>query len=140
MQADALARAAGEVMWRADRVSKSLGMQLEEIRAGYARLAMFVTEHMTNAQDLCHGGLIFTLADSSFGIACNSHNRRALAAGCTIEFLAPAQLGDRLVAECSEQATVGRTGIYDTRVTNQRGELIALFRGKSATVKGHWVE
>jgi acyl-CoA thioesterase len=140
MQADALARAAGEVMWRADRASKSLGMQLEEIRAGYARLAMLVTEHMTNAQDLCHGGLIFTLADSSFGIASNSHNRRALAAGCTIEFLAPAQLGDRLVAECREQATVGRTGIYDARVTNQRGELIALFRGKSATVKGHWVE
>jgi len=140
MQADALARAAGDAMWRADRASKSLGMELEEIRAGYARLTMVVTEHMTNAQDLCHGGLIFTLADSSFGIACNSHNRRALAVGCTIEFLAPAHLGDRLVAECREQATVGRTGIYDVRVTNQHGDLIALFRGKSATVKGHWVE
>ena len=101
---------------------------------------MTVTGHMTNAQDLCHGGLIFTLADSSFGLACNSHNRRALAASCTIEFLAPARLGDRLVAECHEQATVGRAGLYDARVTNQKGELIAMFHGKSATVKGHWVE
>ena len=138
MEADALAKAAGEAMWRADRASKWLGMQLEEIRACYTRLSMTVTADMTNGQDLCHGGLIFSLADSSFGFACNSRNQRALAAGCSIEYLAPAQLGDRLTAECREQATVGRTGLYDARVTNQKGELIALFRGKSATVRGTW--
>jgi acyl-CoA thioesterase len=143
MMADAaqqLATAAGEAMWRADRATKWLGMQLEEIRAGYTRMSMTVTEQMTNGQDYCHGGLIFSLADSSFGFACNSRNQRALAASCSIDFLAPAQLGDRLTAECREQAVVGRTGLYDARVTNQKGELIAVFRGKSATVKGNWVE
>lgn len=140
MGADELAKTAGEAMWRTDRTSKWLDMQLEEIRAGYTRMSMTVTADMTNGQAICHGGLIFTLADSSFGFACNSRNQRAVAAGCSIEFLAPAQLGDRLTAECREQAIVGRTGLYDARVTNQKGELIALFHGKSATVKGNWIE
>ena len=140
MGADELAKAAGEAMWRADRTSRWLDMQLEEIRAGYTRMSMTVTGDMTNGQAMCHGGLIFTLADSSFGFACNSRNQRAVAAGCAIEFLAPALLGDRLTAECSEQAVAGRSAVYDARVTNQKGELIALFRGKSATVKGSWVE
>lgn len=140
MDREALAQAAGKVMWREDRVTKLLDMQLEELRPGYARLAMTVTERMANAQDYCHGGMIFTLADSSFGFASNSHNQRALAAACSIEFLAPARIGDRLTAECREQARAGRAGVYDARVTNQEGELIALFRGKSATVRGHWVE
>jgi acyl-CoA thioesterase len=138
--ADVLARAAGDTMWREDRASKWLGMALDELRPGYARLSMTVVEHMANGQGMCHGGLIFSLADSSFGFACNSRNQRALAASCTIEFLAPAQVGDRLTAECREQAVSGRNGIYDSRVTNQKGELIALLRGKSATVKGKWVE
>jgi acyl-CoA thioesterase len=140
MDADALAKAAGEAMWRADRTSRWLDMQLEEIRAGYTRISMTVTADMTNGQAMCHGGLIFTLADSSFGFACNSRNQRAVAAGCSIDFLAPARLGDRLTAECREQARAGRAGMYDARVTSQKGELIALFRGKSAMVKGHWVE
>lgn len=136
----ALAHAAGEVMWREDRASKHLGMKLEELRPGYARMTMPVIGDMANGQDLCHGGMIFSLADSSFGFACNSRNQRALAATCAIEFLAPARIGDILTAECREQALVGRTGIYDARVVNQAGELIALFRGKSATVKGKWIE
>jgi acyl-CoA thioesterase len=140
MDEAALAQSAGEVMWREDRASKWLGMQLDELRPGYARLSMTVAENMANGQEMCHGGLIFTLADSSFGFACNSRNQRAVAASCTIEFLAPAKVGDRLTAECREQALAGRTGVYDSRVTNQKGELIALLRGKSATVKGTWVE
>ena len=123
-------------MWRDDRASKWLGMKLEEVRAGYARMSMRVTENMVNGHDLCHGGFIFTLADSTFAFACNSHNQRAVAAGCSIEFLAPALLGDVLTAEGVEQALAGRTGVYDMRVTNQKGETIALFRGKSATIKG----
>ena len=99
-----------------------------------------VTARMVNAQQVCHGGLIFTLADSSFGYACNTHNQRALAAGASIEFLAPAFLDDLLVAECTEAASAGRRGVYDVKVTNQKGETIALFRGKSATVKGTWIE
>jgi len=140
MDAAELARAAAEAMWREDRASKFLGMTLAELRPGFARVTMPVTAQMANGQDLCHGGLIFSLADSSFGFACNSRNQRALAASCSIEFLAPARIGDTLTAECTEQAVAGRTGIYDARVVNQEGELIALFRGKSATVKGKWIE
>ena len=136
----ALAKAAAEVMWREDNASKWLGMKIEEVRPGYARLSMTVTANMVNGHTLCHGGLIFTLADSTFAFACNSHNQRAVAAGCAIEFLAPAFLGDVLTAEGVEQALRGRTGVYDMKVTNQKSELIALFRGKSTTIKGLLVE
>ena len=136
----ALAKAAAEVMWREDNASKWLGMKIEEVRPGYARLSMTVTANMVNGHNLCHGGLIFTLADSTFAFACNSHNQRAVAAGCAIEFLAPAFLGDVLTAEGVEQALRGRTGVYDMKVTNQKSELIALFRGKSTTIKGLLVE
>lgn len=140
MPRDQLARACGAAMWRGDRLSKWFGMRLEEVRAGHARMSMTVTEHMVNAHDTCHGGAIFALADSTFGYACNSHNQNALAASCSIEYLAPAFLGDVLTAAGGEQARAGRQGIYDMRVTNQKGELIALFRGKSVSVKGHLVE
>ena len=136
----ALAKAAAEVMWREDNASKWLGMKVEEVRPGYARLSMTVTANMVNGHNLCHGGLIFTLADSTFAFASNSHNQRAVAAGCAIEFLAPAFLGDVLTAEGVEQALRGRTGVYDMKVTNQKSELIALFRGKSTTIKGLLVE
>ena len=136
----ALAKAAAEVMWREDNASKWLGMKIEEVRPGYARLSMTVTANMVNGHNLCHGGLIFTLADSTFAFASNSHNQRAVAAGCAIEFLAPAFLGDVLTAEGVEQALRGRTGVYDMKVTNQTSELIAVFRGKSATIKGLLVE
>jgi len=102
-------------------------------------MSMRVTEDMVNGQRVCHGGLIFSLADSSFGYACNTHNQRALAASCAIEFLAPAQLGDELTAQATEVARAGRSAIYDVRVTNQNAELIALFRGRAATVKGAWL-
>ena len=140
MDKDALARAAAEIMWRDDNASKGLGMRIDEVRPGYARLSMTVTPNMVNGHNLCHGGLIFTLADSTFAFACNSHNQRAVAAGASIEFLAPAFLGDVLTAEGAEQVLKGRTGVYDMKVTNQKNELIALFRGKSATIKGVLVE
>jgi acyl-CoA thioesterase len=136
----ALAERIAKVIEREDRASRWLGMRLDEVGAGYARLSMRVSDQMVNGQRVCHGGLIFALADSSFGYACNTHNQRALAASCSIEFLAPAQLGDELFAEARETARTGRSGVYDVRITNQREELIALFRGKSATVKGTWVE
>lgn len=127
-------------IWREDEASKWLGMELEEVRAGYARVSMPVRAQMVNGQKLCHGGLIFALADSSFGFACNAHNHKAVAASCTIEFLRPGALGDRLTAEATETARAGRAGFYDVKVTNQHGDLVALFRGKSATVKGVWIE
>ena len=140
MDADSLAKAGAEVMWRDDNASKWLGMKVEEVRAGYARLSMTVTPDMVNGHNLCHGGLIFTLADSTFAFACNSHNQRAVAAAASIDFLAPAFLGDVLTAEGIEQALRGRTGVYDMKVHNQKNELIALFRGKSASIKGLLVE
>lgn len=140
MDRETLAQSCAEAMWRGDHISKWFGMRVEEVRPGYARMSMTVTQHMVNAHDTCHGGAIFTLADSTFGYACNSHNQNAVAASCSIEYLAPGYVGDVLTAVGVEQARTGRYGLYDLRVTNQRGELIALFRGKSMTVKGHLVE
>ena len=140
MNKQAIAERTAQIIEREDRASQWLGMRLQEVRPGYARLVMRVTDNMVNGQKVCHGGLIFALADSSFGFACNSHNQHALAASCSIDFLAPAELGDELTAEANETAHAGRTRIYDVRVTNQDGRLIAVFRGKSAAVKGTWVE
>jgi acyl-CoA thioesterase len=89
-----------------------------------------------NGHQICHGGFIFTLADSTFAFACNSYNKSAVAAGCSIEFLKPAHEGDVLTCEAQEQVLSGRHGIYDMRVTNQRGEVVAVFRGKSAQIQG----
>ena len=140
MNRQSLAERIAAVIEREDRASRLLGMKLLEVGPGRARLSMRVTGEMVNGQKVCHGGLIFSLADSSFGYACNTHNQRALAASCASDVLAPAQLGDELTAQAQETAHAGRTRLYDVRVTNQAGELIALFRGKSASVKGTWVE
>jgi acyl-CoA thioesterase len=134
--ADARAVEAVQSMLRKERALRWLGMRLEEVRAGYARLSMDVTESMMNGHDVCHGGMIFSLADTALGFACNSRGSDALVTGASIEFLAPARLGDVLTAECVEQARAGRSGFYDMRVTRQDGELIALLRGRSATIRG----
>ena len=136
----ALAERVGAAMFARDRASQALGMALLAIRPGYARMSMTVRADMVNGHDICHGGLIFTLADSTFAFACNSHNHVTVAAGCTIEFLAPARLDDTLIATGEERAQSGRSGVYDIRVENQEGVLVALFRGKSARIKGHVVE
>jgi acyl-CoA thioesterase len=128
-----------QAMWRADEASRSLGMKLEEVGPGSARLSMTVQKHMTNAEKLCHGGYVFTLADSAFAYACNAHNQRALAARASIDYLAPAFVDDRLTAEAREVERKERRGIYDVKVVNQKGETVALFRGTSATVKGTWI-
>jgi acyl-CoA thioesterase len=140
MSPEEIAERTAGLIERDDRASRWLGIALEEVRPGYARMTMRVAEHMVNAQNVCHGGLVFALADSSFGYACNTHNQRALAASCTIEFLAPAQVGDHLTAEATEVARAGRSSVYDVRVTNQHRQTIALFRGKAASVKGAWVQ
>jgi acyl-CoA thioesterase len=134
-----LAQKAAEVMWREDEASRALGMKLEDVAAGRARVSMKIQKTMANGQKVCHGGFIFTLADSAFGFACNTHNQRAVSASCSIDYLAPAFVDDRLTAEASEVERRGRRGIYDVKVSNQNGETVALFRGQSATVKGTWV-
>lgn len=136
----ALARATGEHMYARDRATQGLGIQLLEVRPGFARMQMVVRNDMLNGHAMCHGGFIFTLADSTFAFACNSYNVQTVAAGCNIEFLAPAFEGERLQAEAVEQSRSGKTGIYDIVVTNPEGRKIALMRGKSHQLKGAVVE
>ena len=133
----ALAELAGKTMYERDPASQALGMTLDAIRPGFARMRMRVREDMLNGHGTCHGGYIFMLADSAFAFACNSHNFNTVGAGCTIDYLAPGRVGDVLVAEAVEQALAGKTGVYDVVVTDQDGRKIALFRGKSHRVAGH---
>ena len=119
-----------------DRASKALGMHIVGVRPGAAVLTMTVRDDMLNGHGICHGGLIATLADSAFAFACNSHGEITLASGFTVDLLAPARLGDVLTARCSEVSKAGRSGVYDVDVANQRGERIAVFRGRSHTMKG----
>lgn len=132
----ALARATGEHMYARDHATQGLGIVLLEVKPGYARMHMKVRTDMLNGHAMCHGGFIFTLADSTFAFACNSYNVQTVAAGCSIEFLAPAFEGELLVAEAIEQSRSGKTGVYDIAVTNPEGRKVALMRGKSHQLKG----
>ncbi len=135
--AHGLARDVGAAMFAADRASNAF-MQMELIRCepGHACLRMTVRDELLNGHKICHGGFIFTLADSTFAYACNSYNKATVAAGCSIEYLKPAHPGDVLTCTGQEQILQGRHGIYDMRVENQRGEVVAMFRGKSAQIGG----
>ena len=125
-----------EGMFRNDRASKLLGMRIVEVTPGSATLTMTIRDDMLNGHDICHGGLIATLADSTFAFACNSYDELTVASGFSVDLLAPGRLNDVLTARCAEVSKAGRTGVYDTEVTNQRGERVAVFRGRSYTVKG----
>jgi acyl-CoA thioesterase len=135
---DDLARACAEAMWKDDDASQGLGMEILDVKAGQATLAMTVKPHMVNGHGIAHGGFIFLLADSTFAFACNSRNERAVAAQCNISFIKPGKLGDRLVATAKEISWAGRSGIYDVRVTVD-GVAIAELRGHSRTVGGAWI-
>jgi acyl-CoA thioesterase len=121
-------------MWAQDTASAALGMELVDVGPGRARLRMPVTQSMVNGHATAHGGLVFTLADSAFAVACNTHGVVTVASGADITFVAPARLGDVLLAEAVEQATFGRSGVTDVRVTNQDGDLVAMFRGRSRSL------
>ena len=136
MSAQEMAQACADTMWSNDKASQALGMRIEYIAPSEARLSMVVREDMTNGQAICHGGMIFTLADSAFAFACNGYNQRAVAQQGAITFLAPAFEGDTLSAHAREIVRKGRGGLYDVRISNQDGALIAEFRGHSRTVKG----
>jgi acyl-CoA thioesterase len=135
-EALALAREVGQAMWSRDNATNALGMQLISIAPGVATITMQVRSDMVNGHHICHGGLIFTLADSAFAYACNSYNLNTVASACHIDFLAPAREGDVLEATATERSTSGRTGVYDIEVKVQGGKLVALFRGKSYRIKG----
>ena len=136
-QAIATAKQVAESMFAVDTATKdTMGREILVCEPGRAVLRMPVQPLHLNGHQICHGGFIFTLADSTFAFACNSYNKAAVAAGCSIEFLKPAKLGDVLTSEGVEQTLSGRHGIYDIRVTNQHGDTVAMFRGKSAQIQG----
>jgi acyl-CoA thioesterase len=134
--AQQIADATRDAMWANDRASKALGMRVEAIGPGTATLTMTVREDMLNGHDLCHGGLIATLADSAFAFACNAYNEVTVASGFDVNIVAGAKRGDVLTARAQEVSRAGRTGVYDIGVVNQRGEAVAAFRGRSYAVKG----
>jgi acyl-CoA thioesterase len=136
LAAETLAVQVGDAMWARDRAPQMLGMRLLSITPGAARLEMVVRDDMTNGHAICHGGLIFTLADTAFAYACNSGNHTTVASACHVDFLAPAMVGDTLVAEAIERSARGRSGVYDVTVSRRSGEVIAVFRGKSTRIKG----
>jgi acyl-CoA thioesterase len=125
-----------ERMFANDRAAKNLGMEVVEVSPGNASVAMTVRGHMLNGHDICHGGLIATLADTAFAYACNSYNELTVASGFSIDLMAPGREGDVLTARSFEVSKAGRTGVYDCEITNQRNERIAVFRGRSYTIKG----
>jgi len=141
--AEALSRTAQQTadhvrigMLRNDRATRLLGIEVLTMAPGTATLILRVREDMLNGHDTCHGGFIATLADSAFAFACNSYDELTVAASFGIDFIAPARENDVLTARATEVSKSGRTGLYDTEVTNQRGERIAMFRGRSHTIKG----
>jgi acyl-CoA thioesterase len=139
-EAQRTAELAARAMYDADHASRWLGMQIVEVAPGQCRMTMTIRPEMVNGHRICHGGLIFSLADSAFAFACNSHGDNTVAAGATIDFLAPGREGDVITATAREQWRSGRSGIYEVVVANQRGETIALFRGRSQRVAGRLVE
>jgi len=131
-----LADACANAMWAEDRASQGLGMTVQRVAPGEATLAMVVRADMTNGHGICHGGFIFTLADSAFAFACNTYDQRTVAQHCAVTFLRPGRLADRLIARAVERSRTGRSGIYDVTVTNGTGEVVAEFRGHSRTISG----
>ena len=131
---------ATQALFDGDRASQALGMRVESSGPGRATVTMTVRGDMVNVHGICHGGLIFTLADSAFAFACNSHGDNTVAAGAAIEFLLPAREGDLLRATATERGRAGRAGIYEIDVKNQRGETVAMFRGRSHQIAGRLID
>lgn len=139
MDPQRVAEAVARGMFDKDPATQSLGMTVEAVGPGYARLTMTVRADMLNGFGICHGGFITLLADSAFAYACNSRNELTVAASIAVEFLTPVHEGDRLAAEAREVATAGRNGVYDITVSNQDGKMVAVMRGRSHTQKGKHV-
>ncbi len=123
-------------MWAGDAASKFLGMELESVGPGRATLSFTVRPEHLNGHGICHGGYIFTLADSAFAFACNSYNRLVVAQHNSISYLSPVRDAERLRADAVEVSLTGRSGIYDVTVTGGDGRKVALFRGASRQIEG----
>lgn len=131
------AERAAQAMWNKDSASPALGLKMENVDEGHAQLSLVVEKRHTNGHGICHGGVIFMLADTAFAFACNSRNQSTVAHHNAITYVAPARPGDQLMATATEVSLRGRNGIYDVTVVNQDNDLIAEFRGCSRAVRGH---
>lgn len=137
---DALARRIAEYLHSTEGVAETFGLVMEGAGAGWARCSMVVRDHMTNGHKVCHGGVLFSLADNAFAWACNSRNVIAFAQSAAISFISPAQIGEKLTAHAREEATQGRTGVYTVTITAEDGRTVAVFQGLSRTAGGKVVE
>ena len=131
-----LANACAEAMFARDQASQQLGMKIVSVAPGRAELSMTVDQRMIQGHGACHGGYLFTLADSAFAFSCNTYDKATVASGCSIEYVMPAKQGDVLIASAEERSRGNRTGIYDITITNQDKQVVAFFRGKSYQVRG----
>ena len=131
-----IAEKCAEIMWENDQASKHLGLILEKISPGHAEMTLLINKRHLNGHSICHGGIIFSLADSAFAFACNTYNESTVAQNNSITFIRPAFLKQKLTARACEVNKSGRSGIYDVSVTNESDEVIAQFRGHSRTIKG----
>ncbi|MDF2368290.1 hydroxyphenylacetyl-CoA thioesterase PaaI [Sneathiella sp.] len=139
LSAEDIARTVGETMYRKDTAAQHIGIVLKEISPGRAVMTMRVVDYMLNGHRICHGGYIFTLADTAFAYACNSHNQNTVAQAAQINFLRPTAPNTQLTATAIEMAKAGRTGLYDITVRDENGETVAFFRGNSHTIKGQMI-
>jgi acyl-CoA thioesterase len=130
------ARAAVQSLYLADLASQSLGIEIIDVAPGGVQIAMTVRPDMVNGHGMCHGGIVFAFADSAFAFACNSHGDPMVAAGASIEFLAPTPRGERLIATAKEVSRSARHGIYDVAVTAASGAVLAHFRGRCSRLRG----
>lgn len=133
----ALAEACAKAMWTEDRASQGLGMEIQLIAPGEAVMSMLVRPDMTNGHGICHGGFIFTLADSAFAFACNTYDQSTVAQQCAVTFIEPVRQGEVLTAHAVERTRAGRGGIYDVTVRDSRNNVVAEFRGHSRTIAGN---
>lgn len=136
---DDVARTVAETMYRKDIASQHLGIALKDIGPGRAVMTMRVTGFMLNSHNICHGGYVFTLADTVFTYACNTYNQNTLAQSAQINFMKAVSADSLLTATAEEQSRTGRTGLYDITVTTEQGTIVALFRGNSHTIKGQMI-
>jgi len=136
MSAAELAERCAAELYRRDEATQFLGMRMSEVAPGKARIRMVVQEFMLQGHKTCHGGYLFTLADSAFAFACNTYNEATVAIGCSIDYVAPAYAGDQLTATAKERSRSGRTGNYDVEIRNQDDALIAMFHGRSYRIRG----
>jgi len=129
-------RARAEAMWAEDNASRELGMRLDDVAPGRARLSMPITQAMTNGHGICHGGFIFALADSAAAFAANTRGEGTVAQHASVTFVRPGRVGEVLAADAVERMHAGRSGIYDVSVSTVDGELVAEFRGHTRTIRG----